>query len=346
MRKRYFIFVVALLLTGPVLATVPFAVGLDPYRVFGLSGYNDRNFAPNTRYLKTEYLLAHPEVDAFVLGSSRVNYYDVASLQQITGHAWYNLNVSAETAEGLLNRVRWLTANRKVRRLFIGLDYDFMFQVKRIRDDDYLRMEHPALRGTRLSFVWRQLQVPYREMVTAIEMIGVRDVEHYGLNLETGHYRRPARDDLMRRFPEEYARNLDTSVTPRRTAAHPWHLAAFDELVALLKERSVEAVFVINPVHATRIRHFKPDEYGDWLRHLATSGAEVWDFSGYNPVTTDNHLYYENSHFTRRVGDLVLGRALGALKPEMLPDGFGVRLTPEVVGERVRQLVVRYRPVT
>ncbi len=341
MGKRYLIFIVALLLAGPVVATVPFAVGVDPYRVFGWSGYNNHNFFPNTRYMKTEHLLKHTEFDAFVLGSSRANYYRDTSLQRYTGHRWYNLNVSAETAEGLLARVRWLLDSRTVRQLLIPLDYDMMFQVKAFREGDLLRMEHPAVSGgSWLQFYWWNLTVPYRQLTEAVRRIQVTDVVLYELNMADGHYRMVAQEELMLRFPEEHARTLDMHFVTRKEGAQPWQLEAFDQLVALLKERKVAAVFVVNPLHAAHTRSFDPVDYSKWLMRLAQSGLPVWDFSGYNTITTDNHYYVDNSHFVWPVGEMVLARVFG--DGAQVPPDFGVRLTPDKVRGRFHELVEGY----
>ena len=67
----------------------------------------------------------------------------------------------------------------------------------------------------------------------------------------------------------------------------------------------------------------------------------LWDFSGYNPVTTqaieqaDNPLYFETSHFRPYVGNLILDRLFD--QPQALQD-FGYYLTPATVENVLDQI--------
>ena len=67
----------------------------------------------------------------------------------------------------------------------------------------------------------------------------------------------------------------------------------------------------------------------------------LWDFSGYNSLTTEDvppdgdsetqmKWYWESSHYKKELGDLVLDRIFDYHHPErIVPDDFGVLLTPK-----------------
>jgi hypothetical protein len=76
--------------------------------------------------------------------------------------------------------------------------------------------------------------------------------------------------------------------------------------------------------------------YDSWLTRLAAICAErripLWDFGGYNRITTQpiaeaGPSYFDGSHFRPPIGRMVLAKMLGGADS---PD-FGVRLTPDML---------------
>jgi hypothetical protein len=111
------------------------------------------------------------------------------------------------------------------------------------------------------------------------------------------------------------------------------------------------------------------DEYENWKRQLAQIFAEVssadsertdatlWDFSGYNLITTETipagqsgkfmRWYSDPVHFEPKAGNLILDRMFG-LPSDTVEGigGFGIKLTPENVEallENERRDSARYR---
>ena len=60
MQRSYWRLVLGIIVVGFVANLAANAL-IDPYRVFGLTDFNRKNFEPNTRYLKVAYLKDHPE---------------------------------------------------------------------------------------------------------------------------------------------------------------------------------------------------------------------------------------------------------------------------------------------
>jgi hypothetical protein len=109
---------------------------------------------------------------------------------------------------------------------------------------------------------------------------------------------------------------------------------------------------VIYPYHANLLETFRVtglwEPFEEWKRALvevvedeASPRVALWDFSGYNPVTTEPvpppgdtgtvlRWYWEAGHFKKALGDRVLGRILGlpGYTPSETGSGeLGVRLT-------------------
>jgi hypothetical protein len=84
----------------------------------------------------------------------------------------------------------------------------------------------------------------------------------------------------------------------------------------------------------------------------AATPPEVWDFCGFNPITTEpfpqpgeteNRMryYWEISHFRREVGDLMLGTMLAGASP-----GLGRRVTSATLADDLARLEKERRALT
>ena len=129
---------------------------------------------------------------------------------------------------------------------------------------------------------------------------------------------------------------------------------AFRRIVTLARREGVDLRLFISPMHAQLCvvidRLGLWSVYEDWKRQLvsvieADAAAhpeqrpfELWDFSGFNTVTTEPvpmagdtrtpmAFYWECSHYKKEAGDLVLDRLFGySDSKRAVPDDFGVLL--------------------
>ena len=119
----------------------------------------------------------------------------------------------------------------------------------------------------------------------------------------------------------------------------------FKEIVQLCRENNIKLTVFISPSHATQWESIYATERWDvfeqWKRDLVKI-VPVWDFSGYNSITTEEIAkymknYVDNSHYTPEIGDLILQRILN--KPDKnVPADFGVLLTSENIEEHLKQI--------
>ena len=147
MRFKTYLRTFGVIVVALVLLKIGVSVVIDPYDAFGGVGIVERNFEPNTRISKIRFLSEHcGDFDSYVLGTSRVNYYNVEDASRSLGGRFYNFNVSAETMGGVRAKLEWLAANCRVGRVLIGLDFDW-FHSEEFHEGDLLRREHPAVIG-------------------------------------------------------------------------------------------------------------------------------------------------------------------------------------------------------
>jgi hypothetical protein len=119
----------------------------------------------------------------------------------------------------------------------------------------------------------------------------------------------------------------------------------FKEIVELCKQHNIELVVFISPAHATNWESIYTMKrwpvFEQWKRDLVQV-TPVWDFSGYNSITTEPIAkymknYVDNSHYTPAIGNLILQRILNK-QTEKVPTDFGILLAPKNVEKHLQQI--------
>ena len=121
----------------------------------------------------------------------------------------------------------------------------------------------------------------------------------------------------------------------------------FKNVLDTYSRKKVKVILFISPIHARQMEALDAlglyECFENWKRDLVDAVDDVrkkrdvdiilWDFSGYNSVTTEDipdskatqmQWYWESSHFKKALGDLVLSRMLHFESHQKVPDDFGV----------------------
>ncbi len=282
---------------------------IDIHRVFGLFQVNTRNIHDNVRFRKIQHLNGHPEFNAFILGSSRTNMLSVDLANQLSGQYYYNLAVGSESIEGMEKRLRWLVKNQdRVNQLIIGLEYDVMFLCNDLPADTLYAKEHPEVSGER----WTDFYFPYLFQVNLKEWRRTVKKRHeplfYQLDLSTGQWAYPEYDRLIEEDPDQFANNRighDLACDPGEGRVKV-NLERFRKLMNFVHESGIPTFIFNSPYNQVIYKTFDQALYQDWLRQIKDIAGDFWDFSGETPVSKDNYLYYDSSHYRREVGDMIL----------------------------------------
>ncbi len=158
----------------------------------------------------------------------------------------------------------------------------------------------------------------------------------------TGIYKNFAFANKQRDMPEQFRRLLDFAHQNQiglRIYIHPSHARQFETKAAAglwpLFEEWKRMLLRINAEEA---------------RRAGKPAFPLWDFSGYNSLTTEPvpplgdtqtqmRWYWESSHYKPALGDLVLDRVFGHQEPgRHLPADFGVLLTPKTIEPHLAQI--------
>ncbi len=301
---------IALAAIAVIMVMVIATVVIDPYRVFGLTRLNTKNFLPNTRYLQIEHLKQNP-VDCVILGTSRVNYYQVEDVHKLTGMSAFNLTTPAGTLQETRMELEWLLQHQKPKQLIIGLDYDIQFLVDRPVESYLLKWSHPEVTGTPL-WKWRMEYLKFDVESTwlafkrnFLEWKVTRTYED-----ETGQFTQPKREEDIRTDWAAYeaAQFKPLPKNPRR--AQSIHEEDLRRMVALIREKGIKTHFIIHPMHRLNMESFDAEDFQALKQRVTAICGQVHDFSTDPALTQDNHLYYEHVHFLAEVGRKVLEKIL------------------------------------
>lgn len=317
---------------GLCLLQVIVAVVADPYCVYGIIRFPKRNFEPNSRFLKVEYLQRHPEYDAFILGSSRAGFLESSVADRVCGDRtrFFNLNGSLESGAGIRRKLQWLASSRRVRRAVVLVDFD----LQSVGTDpfDLLRQDHPLVARSAFTAFYAKYLLFQPRILYLYGEANLREPK--GEPWNAGN---PSVPDPLYRTRPLFDRGRLYDVTwgavtqDLASVGEPPDLPAasgieeFRRTIAILDGAGIDRVLIVPPYRLDQFAGFHPDALALWLRDVVDAGGAVWDFAGYNPVTADPSRYVDAIHFDDSVGERILRRACGV--DDDPNDAFGVRVT-------------------
>jgi hypothetical protein len=361
-----------LALTLALLAAVAgFVVAVDPYGTFFLVETAWNRYKPDilTHWRTGKTLrVALVEPETLLVGSSRVLGGLDPDHPTLAGARAFNFGLPGTTYCDFANHLRQIAPRGHLRRVVIGLD---IFGANAYFEQPGCALP-PELANAALAFPRVLLSIDTvtdaRRTITrrhdldpniwqptpnGLAAIDPRTVEKQGgpnatfrhfeqLTLANSYFPLPLctfglEDPQSGRFP----------------------LRWLERLLADAYEKGMEVTLVINPEHARMTEALVAaglwTEYERWYREIVAINARlaqaagrppfpIWDFGGFNSVTTEPvppadqrtgrmRNYWDASHYTKEVGDLMLERAFGS--GAGVPADFGVRVTPENVAARL-----------
>ena len=124
----------------------------------------------------------------------------------------------------------------------------------------------------------------------------------------------------------------------------------FERILRICRDNKIDLKMYISPAHADLegegiLAAGKWNLFENWKRTIVglsdTYGYPIWDFSGYNSVTTETVKtpmlnYWDSSHFDERIGHLILERILKG--HDRIPSDFGVLLLKENIEEELLKI--------
>jgi hypothetical protein len=347
---------------------------VDPLQLLPMSGVaglsaNKPMLRDQERLFKP-YAIARLQPQAVIFGSSRSNHALDPEHRAWQGLRAYNFSVSGTNMEETRKLFEHALATASVERAVIELDLGLFAHsnAAQRQTSEYLATLSSAnMRGRWLTvfktaLAWNTLGL---SVGTIKGQNGPVEYTNLGRQTDRVFTTRINTYGGVRNTFENYMQRLAPA---EQQQAHAWDHAGLRggrlpgmlelrEMMQWARERRIDLRLYISPIHAidleTQQSIYGWQQIEDWKRALLeaanaeyiTSGGTfqipLWDFSGYNSVTTEAipaspdrdtrmSYYWDQSHYRQQVGDWILERMYD-LKPagQPAPEDFGVRLSFE-----------------
>ncbi|RKM58798.1 hypothetical protein D6855_11600 [Butyrivibrio sp. CB08] len=320
--KNFLLKCIAFFIIVGLIFAIP-AYVIDPYNVFHATNVRNNGVEPNKRYIKMRNVIKNPDkYDSLLFGSSRVGYFDVSKMSD---GKCYDMSYSEGLPAEHLEDLEILISKGIVpKNVYIGLDDIAYFVDPSSHQKMLYRKAYPWNKNpiSKLKFY-----LGYFDLITISESLEVsgaftdNDPDFGGRLLETG----TERLDMPTGFDEsDTAPTWSDYYAPRKEVFED--IAA---IKALCEENNIHLVFFTNPINIYTYEKDVENGYIDFLTELANT-TDYYNFSGINDITTDMSYYYETSHFSPEVADMMIACMLeGEADPQLTEQGFGVYVTSE-----------------
>lgn len=326
---RFITFLVPVfLICSPVLY---FNLIIDPYCIFR-NGYGNSQIEPNKRYKKMKFILDNPDkFDSFIFGSSRVNFIDPDNIK----HArYYNMTCSSGIPENHYYDIKLMIDNGvNIKNLLIGIDYLSFLENKEFHD--LLRRKYPISFPDKIKFF--KDYIFYIPDLIFVKRALTRDITTDMSKVITkGILVYPDKDSEITNSIQQFIANNKFSNPISSRYVNPDIDKAINEiskLVNIAHENDINITFFINPTHHITYLNLRLDDYFYALEKLSEI-TEYYDFSGLNSIAVDNLKFYETSHYSKEVGNLIIAKVFN--QPESaIPDDFGRYVTKANIKEHI-----------
>ena len=351
-RKKYrrynWIFLLSAFL--PIVGVGVFNIIIDPYDVFNTPNFLGINHSKprkdnSDRLFKATDVIRIKPVTVF-MGSSRTKRaIDPNDPALKNNQPAYNLALTKGNFYELRRYLEHAIANQKELDLVvIGLDL-FMFN---------------SLMGTRQSFSEQRLEKKY---------LLLEDLINITFSLDALFASQETVIDSNKNLPNNIFDGENgfipyLNVDPKKTKSRfekimgnyyvGYHITyqlstqlldEFKKVVDLCQQNQIKLISYISPAHATQWEIIKSS--GQWStfeewKPKVVEISDVFDFSGYNSITSEpiqNEMenYTENSHYTPKVGNLILNRLL-SYQEEEVPEDFGILINSENIESHLAKI--------
>lgn len=362
------------LLTSILLAALVggFNALIDPYLLIHaprILGFNDRKPSVETEErLMKAYEVTRAVPHALILGTSRVD------LGLDTRHpAWpadarpaYNLGIAAASPYTSFRYLQHVSATDQLHLVVLGLDFEYFLDASEAERSGSAEFESRlAIRpdGTANGRLGLQHARDLFHATLSLDAL-LDSFRTIGANLDPDSANLAPTGDLSEAGMRSDAAELGSwSLFAQRDLRNirfyygkTRNDQAMDDIrhiIELCRSHGTRLVIFINPVHADMLETFDLlglwNDYEDWKRELvsilaAEPGPDIplWDFSGYDPYSTESvptdrngmvHWFWEPSHYTKALGDKILERMFGGG-----PSDYGVLLTPATIDSRLAEV--------
>ena len=316
----------------------------------GLDYFDNEDFA---RKIKATYIYDHPgEVEAVTIGGSKSGSIDPSVMEELTGLHYYNFYMNVGNFADYLRYCTFFVKKCGIKEITLVLSnfesegYDQTYKGNAysvpalLEGDLYTKVTEP------LSYLMTDLKTVYKRWLQNRSYnILKADCIYDGMRNRRSSVRRHAKDpDKIAAGPvlgkkDKQLKELFTQKAAAQTD-RPLNLEALRQIRDLCADNGVNLRVIVSASFMLDKARYECDAFYDYFEEIVRICGEVWDFSDYNPINMNPYNYYDRSHCTKEVSELVMRTALQEGFKGY--DGFGQLLTPDNVHEAMQKRKADY----
>ena len=317
---------------------------IDPFNIFHTQFF-PKQFQMNERFIKVEFLQEHhADYNGYIFGSSRIGTTSPRTIEKYHQNThFYNMSLSAANMEDYLSHLKYFIDNNyPIDTLYLQIDLVDTLIGYGHPKDRYLTKKHPYIVGDSLLSYY----ISYLTIYSSSDLKGKlqknlasdkqeKDLEKVIYDLEdTGTWGRPNKELALKDDAEQYIKNVKSFHIPdpentyrKDIKSYPKIITAFKEINQICLENNIEFIVFTTPHNHNMLHGVNSEDAMMFMRDLV-SIHDLWYFSGYNSITTNDENYYESSHYRPYIGDLIAAKIFHDTTID-IPKNFGILLTTQ-----------------
>ncbi len=326
-----------------------FNVAVDPFGVFGdkIFDWYAYDMTQNPRIAKIAYLDEHHgEYDSYIIGSSKTSSYSVEKLNEYTGARFYNMIMYGGDMYDAQKTAEYVINNYEVKNIILNIGIEEMYSYD-YEDDDTKGNLHTKVEGESellfyLKYAFLNPQYSLDKLEAYFERGYLPTADDVFIP-EKGVYNKTVRDaesitgeaEFFENNPEFYLYREDG----RKGEAIDKAVESVRAVKELCESRGIDFKLIASPLYDTEIEDYDYNDLCTYWQKLAEV-TDIYDFTGYSPVSMDARYFYDDAHFRNSVGDMALAWIYGDTGV-YIPDGFGHSTTRDNAYEYAKTVFAR-----
>lgn len=321
-----------------VLSMVLLNAWIDPYNIFHVKEPRANGIEPNRNYLKTKYIIEHPnKYDSFIVGASRIGYMDVNKMEN--GN-YYNMTYSGGTMYEFLQTLKtFLDKGVHIKHIVLEVDES---SCKPRNFHDNLGSQRPYPVKNKLDFYKMYLFNPMTT-IQALPLIKENQNTENAKALVANLYTTGCSENMKTKLTKEtqifQEMNYEPVLTKENEQIIEDTISDLKEYIRICNENKIELTIFTSLHHKNTYGDaIKSYGYLEFLRQLSET-TSFYNFSGLNDRAVDYDNFYEWSHFTYEISCEMLDIIFqGKKDSKLLEQGYGMYVTKENKEEYINLL--------
>lgn len=307
---------------------------VDPYGAFGGKFFYTPtyDFSKNQRYAKLSYLdKEYRKYNSYIIGGSKSNSFLPGTLNQyIPDASFFSLSYIKGNFFDYETTAHYIIDNYDVRNILLSISISEVsrYKLNQSKKNILYRASYRTTGENKLIFGFESVFVNLSETVKKIKAIKEPDSSQNKVYNEDGTATWLRVQNVMEKNPEQYAEKIKQRgyrMKDKDMSDIGKSLDALKRIKAYCNENNVNLTVIVAPTSPAEISKYDHEKLTDYMIRISEI-TEFWDFAGENSISDDWLNYYDEGHFTREVGNMVLAKVFNE-KSWKVPKDFGQYIT-------------------